>query len=65
MSDENTKISFSNISNPLLRRSLVVSTFPLVLAGNYLYLFGQIICFTIKACLEAPFNLYKSAKSIW
>jgi hypothetical protein len=63
--DDAVKLTLSTISNPIIRRLMIVLTFLPLLVGNYISLVWKVSLFTLKVAFNAPFKLLESAQRIW
>lgn len=63
--DDSIKLTLSTIENDLLRRLIIVISFPFLLLGNYISFAWTVTFFVLKSIICAPFNLVKSASKIW
>lgn len=63
--DDSIKLTLSKISNPYVRRLLILVTFLPLLVGNYINLVWSVGLFTLKVAFNAPFKLFASAQKIW
>lgn len=66
MAEQNgVKISVSKIKNAMIRRLVIVGTFPVVLSCGYIWAAVQLSWRAMTLITDIPLNLLRSASKVW